>query len=276
MNPGILPALLVFAGVAAGAGGCEESFKKSGNPLTGAKYDASVTVPDLSVAAAVAQVHGIAIARKLDILSEDAANGAMLLEDPESTWKRAIPYVVGVTAEGSAARVQMTLKLNKGVFAKAETVQARVCSLLNELTGGKAGEDAASRAADAAAVREARKVDAVTLSRELARQTAESAESIPLRHKGRSYTLSGRVAYVIKNGDAYRVAFDIPEPRNAIDLPGMKGVHFKIDISCLMAPRHAAWAVALREGEKVKITGEYYDYDQFKKVMWLKDCRPEQ
>lgn len=257
-------------------GVCEDTFKKTGNPMTGTKYDAVVRVENLTVAAAVAQLRGIAVAKKLDILSEDAANGAMLLEDPESTWRRAIPLVVGVTSEGSTARIQVTLKTNKGVFAKAEYVQGRMCELLNQVVGGEAGEAAATRGSEANATREIRKVDATTFSRELARQTMESAASIPLRYKDRAFTLSGRVDYVIKNGDLYRVAFQIPKPTSTIEIPGARTPTFKIDISCMMAPRHAAFAVALREGEKVKLTGTYHDYDEFKKVMWLKECGPEQ
>ena len=83
--------------MAALAASCEERFSKSGNPLTGTKYESSVTVPSLSVADAVGQLHGIAVQKKLDILTEDAANGSMLLEDRESMRHKPIPYAVSYT-----------------------------------------------------------------------------------------------------------------------------------------------------------------------------------
>jgi hypothetical protein len=276
MNPLRSPLSILACATALSAGVCEDTFKKSGNPLSGSKYDAVVRVDGLTVPAAVAQLRGLAIAKKLDILSEDSDNGSMLLEDPESTWRRSIPYVVDVTAEANAVRIQMTLKLNKGVFAKSEFVQTRMCELLTQVAGGKEGEAAAANAASAAAVkREPRKVEANAFSRELARQTVESATAIPLRYKDRAFTIQGKVDYVIKDGGVYRVAFKIDKPTSTITIPGAANPTFKIDISCLMATKYAAWAVALREGEKVTITGVYHDYDEFKKVMWLKDCQPE-
>lgn len=252
------------------AAGCEERFSKSGNPMTGSKYTSSLMVPGLSVSAAIAQIHGIAVAKNMDILTEDAPNGNMLLEDRASTFRRAIPYVVSVAAEGDAANIQLMVKLDKGVFAKAEDVKKGICAILAEVKGGEEGKAAAARGAEAVSVTGPRKVDAHMLSMELAHQTKESAESVPLRYKGKSFTISGRVQYVIKDGDGYRVAYDIPKPK-----PGLFAPPFKIDISCLMAPSHTAWAIALREGEKIKLTGTYYDFDQFRKVMWLDGCKPE-
>ena len=88
------------------AAGCEDRFSKSGNPLTGTKYNSSVMVPGISVVDAIAQLHGIAVERDLDILTEDAPNGNMLLEDRLSMRHKAIPYVISVTDESGAVNVR--------------------------------------------------------------------------------------------------------------------------------------------------------------------------
>jgi hypothetical protein len=264
----------LFAAIALGAS-CEEQFSKAGNPFAGTRYTSSVRIANLSVADAVGQLHGIAVGRKLDILTEDAASGSMLLEDRMSMRHKAIPYVVSVAAEGGAAQVQLMVKLDKGAFAKAEDVKKEICSILALVKGGDEGKAAAEQGAAAVSTSGPRKVDALVLSMELARQTQESAESIPLRYKGKAFTVSGRVEYVIKDGEFYRVAYDIPEPRDMALQLGSLNPPFKINISCLMAPSQAAWSLALRKGEKVKLTGTFYDFDQFKKVMWLDGCKPE-
>jgi len=261
--------------MAALAASCEERFSKSGNPLTGTKYESSVTVPSLSVADAVGQLHGIAVQKKLDILTEDAANGSMLLEDRESMRHKPIPYVISVEGEGDAVAIQVMVKLNKGAIAKAEDAKKEICSILAQVKGGEEGKAAALQGAGAEGANGPRRVDAVMLSLELSRQTKDSAESIPLRFKDRAFVVSGRVKYVIKDGNVYRVAFDIPEPKDMFLKPGPLDPYFKTDISCLMAPSQAAWTIALRPGEKVRLAGKYSDFDQFKHVMWLEGCKPE-
>lgn len=263
------------AALVATAGECEDGFTKQGNPLTGTKYNAAVTVKDISIADAIGQLHGIAVQKNLDILSEDAENGSMLLEQPMSIRNKAIPYVVSVTGASDAVQVQILVKLNKGAIAKAEGAKTEICGILSQIKGGEAGKLAARQGAQAASASGPRKVAALKLSLELARQTKDSPESIPLRYKGKSFTVTGRVDYVIKDGKVYRVAFDIPEPGNMPLNLGPLDATFKIDINCLMAPSHVAWAVALRKGEKLTLTGDYADFDQFKKVMWLGNCRPE-
>lgn len=268
---------MVVAGGVAGlgwaAGSCEESFRKEGNPLTGTKYYAARRVAELSVADAMAQLRRAAVDKKLDVLSEDVANGSMLLEYRESFRNKPIPYVVSVGGEGGGVEMTILVKLNKGAFAKADDARTEMCSLLGAVQGGEAGRLAAQQGGGGEESAP-RRVDAYRWSMELARQTQESAESIPLRNRGKAFTVSGRVDYVRKDGDFYRVAFAIPEPRQAVlRLPNDPG--FKIDISCLMAPKHAAWAVALRQGESVKLTGVYSDFDALRKVIWLEGCKPE-
>ncbi len=253
---------------------CESSFTKTGNPLSGQKFSAQVTVPSLSVASAVAQIRGIAARKNFDILTEDAAAGSMLLEERSTSIRRAIPLLVAITAQNEAATVQMTVKLEKGVFAKADSVKSELCSILNEIKGGEAGLAAAAEAEGASTTAAPRKVDASRLSFDLALETKDSPESIPLRYKNRVYTISGRVDYVMKDGDVYRVAFDTAEPKGpSFSLPGTPS--YRIGLHCLMAPSQSAYALTLRKGDKVKLTGTYYQYDQFRKSMWFDGCKPE-
>lgn len=269
-----LAALGTLAHTASG-GACEDRFSKAGNAFTGSKFSSTVTIADLSPADAIGQLHGIAVQRKLDILTEDAANGSMLLEDRASFRHKAIPYVISATREGDAVVLQLLVKLDKGAIAKADDARTEICGILSAVMGGDAGRAAAAAGSQVTADSAPRKVDALVLSLELAREAQASAESIPLRYKNRSFTVSGRVDYVIKDGAVYRVAFAIPEPNDMAIKPGPRDPHFKIDISCLMAPSQTAWAIALRAGEKVKLTGAYEQFDQFKKVMWLGGCRAE-
>ncbi len=256
------------------AAGCEESFTKQGNPLTGTKYSASVSVADVSVADAMAQLRSIAVGKKLDVLTEDVENGSMLLEYRESFRNKPIPFVVSVAGEGGGVSISMLVKLNKGALAKSDDAKTEICSILSAVQGGEAGRRAALHGGEGAGDAAPRQVDAFRWSMELARQTQESAESVPFRNKGKAFTVSGKVDYVRKDGDVYRVAFDIPEPGSSpLRLPG--AATFKIDVSCLMAPKHSAWAVALRPGEKVKLTGVYSDFDSIRKVIWLEGCKPE-
>jgi hypothetical protein len=256
------------------AAGCEDSFTKQGNPFSGTKYNASVSVPDLNVPDAMAQLRGIAVEKKLDILTEDVPNGSMLLEYRESFRNKPIPYVVSVAEEGKGVAVSILVKLNKGAIAKADDAKTEMCSILNAVKGGEAGRLATQKGSAAGGDVAPRQVDAYRWSMELARHTQESAESVPLRNRGKAFTVSGKVDYVRKDGDVYRVAFDIPERSEAVfRLPNDPS--FKIDISCLMAPKHAAWSVALRPGEKIKLTGVYSDFDSIRKVIWLEGCKPE-
>lgn len=271
MRRAILSGLLAAT---AWAGPCEDRFVKNGNVLSGTTYQSTFHVADVSLADAVAQMRAIAIQKKLDVLTEDPKSGAMLIEDRESMRHKPIPYVVSMTPEGNGVGINMLVKLNKGAIAKSDGARSEICSMLTAVLGGEAGRTAAASGANLGPSNESRKVDAFVLSMELARQAQESAESIPLRLKGRAFTISGRVEYVIKDGDVYRVAFQIPEPRDrALRLPSDPPI--KMDVSCLMAPSHSAWSIALRPGEKIRLTGTYSDFDQFKHVVWFGGCRPD-
>lgn len=245
-------------------GGCEDSFKKSGNIVTGTNFSASVVVADLTIAEAVERLRGIAESRKLDVLVADAENGNMLLEQRESMRNKPIPYVLSISTQGRSANVHLVVKLNKGAIAKTEDVRNEMCAILGQIATAQAGTPAPAPA-------EIRKVDAQVLSDELSRQMQDSAASIPLRYKDRTLTITGRVKFVMQDYGSYRVGFDIREQRDRILATGVS----KVDLSCVIAPSHRAWAVALRPGEKLKLTGQFLSFDPFQRVMVFQNCRPE-
>ena len=66
------------------AGECEDNFKKSGNPIVMTTYSSAVTVPNLSRADALAQMRGIMVAEKMDVMAEDVEQGTLLVEQRQS------------------------------------------------------------------------------------------------------------------------------------------------------------------------------------------------
>lgn len=263
----LLAAALVALPSLGHAATCEESFKKSVNPLLGSQYAASVTVDGLTRQSAIAQMRGVAQKNSLSVLVDEPENGSMLLEDPENFQHKAIPIVISATESGRATTVEMVIKTGSGAFAKNDAMRAAICGMLADIKPGRGV--APSAAAPARPI----KMQAFVLSQQVSRDEKENAAAIPLRYKGRVYTLTGIVDYVIKDGDTYRVAFDV-EPKTELlgPLPGIQGL--PVGISCLVAQGQTAYALALRITNKVTLTGVFHDYDEFKHHMWLKDCRP--
>ena len=109
---------------AAFAGECEDNFSKSGSIFSGTDFSSRVTVPDLSVKDAMGQMRGIMIAEKMDVITEDAETGTMLVEQRSTNTTRAIPTLIAISGEGNAATVQMTVKTEKGQIAKADAMRA--------------------------------------------------------------------------------------------------------------------------------------------------------
>ena len=126
---------LLAAAPVAFAGECEDNFKKSGSPFSGTDFSSVVTVPDLSVADAMGQMRGIMIGEKMDVIAEDVENGTMLVEQRSTGTTRAIPTLINVYDEGGAAAVEMTVKTEKGQFAKAENIRTYMCQLLGKVQG---------------------------------------------------------------------------------------------------------------------------------------------
>ena len=80
----VMRVLLAVAGLFLGAGtaqaaACEDSFVKKGNQVTGLRFVATTTVPNMSMASAVGQINGIVAAKGYAILAAEPESGAMLI-----------------------------------------------------------------------------------------------------------------------------------------------------------------------------------------------------
>lgn len=257
----------------ANAATCEDSFAKSGNAVTGLKFTASVSVKDLSAPSAVGQMRGIAVTKGYDILAEEPGEGAMLMEQPRTGKARSFPIVMSTVQAGALGVVTLEAKLPGAMAAPADGARTELCAMLSQLVGGKAGLAAAARSASAVSTVAPVSYSAQDLSQLLSKESLRSAESIPLRYKGKVMIVSGTVDYVRKDGDQYRVAYKVLAPYElAFRPPGL--ADFKTDISCLLAPGQSVFALQLRAGKSIKLKGTYRDYDDIRDVMWLDGCRP--
>jgi len=263
MKHQLLFAVLLTTTAPAFANSCEDSFQKKGNPLTGTIYTASVTLPDLSVKSAIGQMSVIAKRANMDVLSEDAEAGSMLIEEPETISHKPIPFIVSATSEAGTGTVGMMLKLNKGAFAKADSIRTEMCKMLTQIKPGKAGEQFALSPPQASVV----STTADQFGFQLRNQSKDNPAAIEPRYKGKTYAITGRVNGVLKSGGTYNTGFEIAGDRStAIDFE-------KVAITCAFAPSQAAYALALRPKEKVTLVGTVDYYDQIGRVLWLKDCK---
>jgi hypothetical protein len=274
----VVPALvaLLVPAVSALAQTCEATFAKSGNGITGLRFTATQTVNDLTSPNAINQLRGIVLAKGYDVLAAEPAAGSMLMEQPQTANRRSFQIVAQATTEGQMTTVQMNARMRAGQFAKQEDVRTEMCGVLAELKGGSAGVAAATQGSTAtAAGAPATALTAQTLADRVSKERDNDANEIPLRYRGRSFTLSGTIASVDRNGDTYRVLFDIiPWERKAVKLPGDS--QFKTDIVCILAPGQSVYALTLRRRASIRLTGTYFDYREspMPSVMWLSECRP--
>ncbi len=274
LSVALLAPLLTVAG-AAQAEGCADSFAKSGSPVSGLRFVARVAVPDLTPASAIGQMRGIALARQYDILVAEPEDGSMLMEQPMSGTSRAFPITVTATTSGGTGTVTLDAKLRAAMFVKDAAARDELCGMLNQLKGGRAGlaVAAAARTAVATGTRPLA-MTALAFSHQISKDTERNAAAVPLRYKGKAFTISGTVDYIIKDGPYYRVAFKVPNPwEETLRLPNI--APFKTDVSCLMAKGQAAYALTLKPDRSVRLTGTWHAFDEFKHIVWLDDCRPE-
>lgn len=264
----IAPALLMPS--LAHAASCEETFTKSGSIISGQKFEASVTVPDLTPSSAIGQMHGIVADKGYDILATEAEEGTMLIEQPQTGKARAFPITITATSGGT---VKMEAKLRAGMSAGAEGAKTEMCGMLNRLQGGKAGRAAATSGMAATGNKAALEIDALALSHQISKDTERNAAAIPLRYQGKTFVIKGTVKMVDKVGEGYVVLYDIPHPyQEAIRLPNEAA--FKTDIVCRMARGQSVYALQLKPGKGIRLSGVYASFDQIQHVLVLQDCRP--
>ena len=254
------------------AGECEANFKKSGNPLVMTTYSSAVTVPNLTTRDALAQMRGILVAEKMDVMAEDADGGTLLVEQRQSKSARPIPTTISVSEVASGTRIEMAVKMERGVFSKVEQIQPYMCGLFAKVKGGKEGVAAAKKGAGASNNEATGNQDVYLFSRMIAREADKNAIAVNARHKGRKYTLTGRIETLMEDGEDYNLIFDIPEMRELQLKPLPHDAQFKVSVSCLFRPNQLTTVLALREGQKVTLTGAVYKYDNMRKVIWLENC----
>lgn len=271
LKPLLALTLMPFAAPAL-AGECEANFKKSGNPLVMTGYSSAVTVPNLSTRDALAQMRGIMVAEKMDVMAEDAESGTLLVEQRQDKAARPIPTTITVSEVASGTRIEMAIKMERGVFSKVEQIQPYMCGLFAKVKGGKEGVAAAKKGAGAANNEATGNQDVFMFSRMIAGEANKNAIAVNARHKGRKYTLTGRIETLMEDGEDYNLIFDIPEISEMTLKPLPFDAQFKVSVSCLFRPNQLTTVLALREGQKVTLTGTVYKYDNFRKVIWLENC----
>lgn len=272
----LAPAALLFTAGTANAATCEEAFVKKGNAITGLRFSGAVTVADLPPTVAIGQMRGLVAAKGYDIMADEAEYGSMLIEQPMTGTVRAFPIQITATQTGGIGTVVMEAKLRAGQTVKSDAAMAEMCGILNQIKGGKAGAAAAKKGATATTVAAAPvKMNSLSFSQQVSKDTERNAAGILTRYKGKQFTIDGLVGYVTKDGKDFRVGYKIPDPwEQAIRLPNQ--APFKTDIVCYMAPGQAAFSLQLKPDKSIKLTGTVEDFDEYKHVIWLKDCRPAQ
>ncbi|SEH16725.1 hypothetical protein SAMN05428974_1846 [Sphingopyxis sp. YR583] len=272
----LAPATILFAAGTANAATCEEAFVKKGNAITGLRFTAAVTVADLPPAVAIGQMRGLVAAKGYDIMADEAEYGSMLIEQPMTGGARAFPIQITATQTGGIGTVVMEAKLRAGQTVGSDPAKAEMCGILNQIQGGKAGAAAAKKGAVATTVAAAPvKISALGFSQQVSKDTERNAAGVLTRYKGKQFTIDGSVEYVTKDGKDFRVGYKVPNPwEQAIRLPNQ--APFKTDIVCYMAPGQAAYSLQLKPDKGIKLTGTIEDFDEYKHIIWLKDCRPAQ
>ena len=262
---------LASASLAAHAGECEDNFAETGNAFSGVDFSSRVSVPQLNVADALGQVRGIMVSEKMDVITEDAAGGVMLVEQRAQGATRAIPTLVNVSASGDAATVQFTIKTEKGQFAKADAMRGYLCDLLSRVKGGEAGRAAGAQGAQVANNIDVTVKDVYVFSREIAQEAKGNAVLVSARHKGRAYALKGRVDYIQEDGEDYNVSFEVPEQSDVqLRAPGDR--ESRVGVACLFRPNQLANVLTFRKGDSVTFKGSFYRFDDFKRMVWLENC----
>lgn len=258
----------------ANAATCEESFAKKGNVVTGLRFLATKTVADVKPNVALAQVRGIAATSGYDIIVDEAEYGSLLIEQPMSGTVRAFPIEIKATTAGAGSSLTMEAKLRGGQLVKEDAARTELCGMLNRVLGGKAGIAAAARGKSAVSTAGPVAMNSFQFSDTIARDNEKNPAGVLLRYKGKPYTISGIADYITRDEgtDAYRIGYRIPEPHNrGLTLPGAP--KSKVDVVCYLAKGQLTYAMQLKPGANIKLTGTVADFDQYKRVIWLQDCR---
>ena len=201
-----------------------------------------------------------------DVMGSESRERGWVTPD---VWKT----LISVFDESGAAAVEMTVKTEKGQFAKAENIRSYMCTLLGKLQGGDAGRQAAAKGAATQNVDDVTEQDVYVFSRRIAREGQANAAAVVARHTGRRYALKGKVASIQQSHDGDTiVAFDIPETHEAlIRLPGDDAP--RTGVACVFKPNQQALVLTFRRGETARFEGRFAEYDNILQQVWLDGCR---
>ncbi|MCZ8171243.1 MAG: hypothetical protein O9272_05840, partial [Brevundimonas sp.] len=186
MSRRILALSAALAGLAtpslAHAGQCEDSFAKKGSIISGMRFTATISQPDLPPDVAINQIRGIVAARGYDIIAAEPAAGALLIEQSVTQNTRAFPIEINASSSGGTGTVVMEAKLRAGQSTKAELAMAEMCGVLNQVKGGRAGRLAAAGGANAQ-TQQASPVamSAQMFSQQISKDAERNAAAIPQR-----------------------------------------------------------------------------------------------
>lgn len=262
----LLPVLTLLATAPAWAGECETNFKREGNPLTGLRYTSSVSVAGLSKESAIAQMAAIGRKGGYDVLEEDAANGVLVLEQPESVMARSIPIAVTAESEGASTRLGMLVKMNRGALTTGGAVSKELCAMLGQVKPGAAGRAVAASGPSQA---KPQAMLATNFAAMVGRQASENYAMVNRRYKGKRYTLKGWASNVHGSEGRYSVFF---KREGEVGNQDRIGSMFNVQVMCRMAADAKGHAMTLREGDRINLTGTFNSYDN--RVIEMVDCRP--
>jgi hypothetical protein len=98
--------------------GCEETFRKGGNPVTGLRFVAERSVADLSPASAIGQLRGIVIAKVYIVMAAEPEAGTILIEQPAIGKARGFPIEISVSEAEGQGTVRMEARLRAAMAVK--------------------------------------------------------------------------------------------------------------------------------------------------------------
>lgn len=273
--PWTLAGLLSLAPTVVFAGQCEDSFSKAGNMITGQRFSARVTVPDLSPASAIQQLRGIVVAKQYQVITDDPESGAMLFEQAMQNGARGFPLTASAVSDGKSGTVTIEAKLKRGMSAQDNEAKTQLCSLLAQLKGGKAGAQAAAKGKSATnKAQPALKMSVLAFSNTILNDWDKNKAAVVPRYKGRSFIIHGRVDSVYPNSDgSYSVYYEKIDPMSLpIVLPGQQRDH--VQVICRVPKSQSTFALTLKTNARITLQGVFDDFNYPR--IWLTDCKPSQ
>lgn len=251
--------------------GCEDTFRKSGNPVTGLRFVAERSVADLTPASAIGQLRGIVVAKGYIVMAAEPEAGTMLIEQPATGSARGFPIEIGVSEKGEQGTVRMEARLRGAMAVKEAVARTEMCGILAQLQGGKAGLALAKRGSAAVGVAAAPlRMSVLRFSSQIGGEARTSPASIDPRYRGRAFTLYGPVASVNQAGEGYRIDFKLVDNVLASLAPG---TGYRLEVSCMLAPGQSTYALTLKPDSRAELTGVFDRYEAGQSRVWLRDCK---